>query len=104
MTHGYIQNLHIANSYGLFRSMTGVKGGRPELIIQGSNDYNIEEGKGTWREYHFHYKPTDTASIPSFVMPHQPRFDWQLWFSALSYGIEQEYYLVHFLYKILNND
>jgi hypothetical protein len=36
-------------------------------------------------------------------MPHQPRFDWQLWFSALS-NIDSEYYLVHFLYKLFNND
>lgn len=36
-------------------------------------------------------------------MPHQPRFDWQLWFSALS-TYETEYYLIHFLYKVLNND
>ena len=37
-------------------------------------------------------------------MPHQPRFDWQLWFSALSPDISREFYLVHFLYKILQND
>ena len=36
-------------------------------------------------------------------MPHQPRFDWQLWFSALR-EFEVEYYLIHFAYKILNND
>ena len=59
-SHGYTTNFHIANSYGLFRQMTGVRGGRPELIIQGSNDYSIEEGAGTWRDYQFHYKPSDT--------------------------------------------
>lgn len=37
-------------------------------------------------------------------MPHQPRFDWQLWFSALTPNIESEYYLIHFLYKLLNGD
>lgn len=41
--------------------------------------------------------------MSSWVMPHQPRFDWQLWFSALG-NIDSEYYLVHFLYKLLNDD
>jgi len=41
--------------------MTGVKGGRPELIIQGSNDYKVEDGRGTWREYSFNYKPTSVT-------------------------------------------
>lgn len=68
---------HLSNSYGLFRRMTGV-GGRPELIFQGSND-----GK-TWLDYEFHYKPGNTSSIPGFIMPHQPRLDWQLWFAALT--------------------
>ena len=41
----------LCNSYGLFRRMTGV-GGRPEVIIEGSND--LKEG---WKEYDFLYKP-----------------------------------------------
>lgn len=49
--------------------MTGV-GGRPELIISGSND--LEK----WHEYTFNYKPGNLASPPLVVMPHQPRFDW----------------------------
>lgn len=45
-------NLKVINSYGLFRTMTGVEG-RPELIIQGSND--LKE----WLPYEFFYKPDD---------------------------------------------
>lgn len=36
-------------------------------------------------------------------MPHQPRFEWQLWFSSLG-QLDSEYYLVHYLYKLFNND
>jgi hypothetical protein len=57
--------------------MTGVVGGRPELIIMGSNDYDPETGKeGTWREFEIHYKPTSVNEIPPILMPHQPRFAW----------------------------
>jgi len=84
--------------------MTGVNGGRPELIIKGSNDYNEVNGEGTWKEYEFYYKPTAASEMPKFIMPHQPRFDWQLWFSALAPNIDGEYYLVHFLYKLFKKD
>jgi hypothetical protein len=59
--------------------------------------------RGEWRDYEFHYKLGRTDRIAPIVMPHQPRFDWQLWFSALS-TYETEYYLMHFLYKLMNND
>lgn len=32
-----LDDLGVVNSYGLFRSMTGV-GGRPEVIVEGSNN------------------------------------------------------------------
>ena len=76
--------------------MTGV-GGRPELVISGSYD------EKDWYEYEFPYKPTNPSVMPDWVMPHQPRFDWQLWFSALG-EVNQQFYLVHFIYKILNGN
>lgn len=62
------------NGYGLFADMTET---RPEIIIEGSDD-----GK-TWKAYEFKWKPGDLSRRPRFVAPHQPRLDWQLWFSAL---------------------
>ncbi len=47
---------------------------RLEVIIEGSRD-----GKH-WREYSFDYQPGDPARRPPFVVPHQPRLDWMLWF------------------------
>ncbi|CDW90774.1 UNKNOWN [Stylonychia lemnae] len=95
--HQLLSNFQIANSYGLFRRMTGV-GGRPEIIFYGSDDQQ------NWKEYAFNYKPGKIDQAPLIVSPHQPRLDWQLWFSALNVFNFQDYYLIHFIYKILNND
>eukprot|EP00049_Salpingoeca_infusionum_P011932 m.211127 g.211127 ORF g.211127 m.211127 type:complete len:656 (+) comp15056_c0_seq1:97-2064(+) len=71
-----VRPFEIANSYGLFRRMTGV-GGRPEVSISGSND-SIH-----WIEYNFKYKTDNVDEMPAFCAPHQPRLDWQMWFAAL---------------------
>jgi hypothetical protein len=63
------------NSYGLFAVMTNP---RPELVIEGSDD-NRE-----WRAYEFPHKPGAPGRRPTWVAPHQPRLDWQLWFAALA--------------------
>lgn len=65
---------HLASNYGLFANMTTE---RPEIVIEGSRD-----GR-TWQPYEFKWKPGDPSRRPSFVAPHQPRLDWQMWFAAL---------------------
>ncbi len=62
------------NNYGLFAVMTNP---RPELIFEGSDD-----GRA-WHAYEFPDKPGDLLRRPTWVAPHQPRLDWQLWFAAL---------------------
>lgn len=62
------------NHYGLFAVMTNP---RPELVFEGSDD-----GR-TWLPYEFPHKPGDLTRAPTWVAPHQPRLDWQLWFAAL---------------------
>lgn len=89
--------LIITNSYGLFRQMTGV-GGRPELIIEASND--LETG---WKEYNFLYKPGKLNEAPKFLIPHQPRLDWQMWFAALN-DYENNPWLLSLVYRLLNNE
>ena len=64
----------VVNGYGLFRVMTKE---RPEIIIEGSEDGIA------WRPYEFKWKPGSLDRRPSFVAPHQPRLDWQMWFAAL---------------------
>uniref|UniRef100_A0A0N4XBD5 Lipase maturation factor 2 n=1 Tax=Haemonchus placei TaxID=6290 RepID=A0A0N4XBD5_HAEPC len=57
--------------------MTGLNG-RPEVIVEGAVDPN-----GPWKEFSFYSKPGNVSQAPIFVLPHQPRLDWQLWFAAL---------------------
>ncbi|XP_064347390.1 lipase maturation factor 2 isoform X2 [Camelus dromedarius] len=73
---GAVEHLQLANSYGLFRRMTGL-GGRPEVVLEGSYDGHH------WTEIEFMYKPGNVSRPPPIVTPHQPRLDWQMWFAAL---------------------
>ncbi|XP_037371092.1 lipase maturation factor 2 [Talpa occidentalis] len=73
---GAVEHLQLANSYGLFRRMTGL-GGRPEVVLEGSYDGQ------RWTEIEFLYKPGNVSRPPPVVTPHQPRLDWQMWFAAL---------------------
>jgi predicted DCC family thiol-disulfide oxidoreductase YuxK/uncharacterized membrane protein YphA (DoxX/SURF4 family) len=81
------------NGYGLFMVMTQT---RPEIILQGSNDGQ------TWEDYEFKYKPGDLKRRPSFVAPHQPRLDWQMWFAALG-TVEQNYWFLSLEKQLLTN-
>ncbi|XP_074660631.1 lipase maturation factor 2-like isoform X2 [Tubulanus polymorphus] len=85
---------HITSGYGLFRRMTGV-GGRPELVIEGSNSL-----QGPWHEYDFLYKPGNTSVMPPIVAPHQPRLDWQMWFAALG-NYQHNPWFINLVYRLL---
>jgi hypothetical protein len=62
------------NGYGLFRVMTTE---RPEIVVEASADGT------TFTEWEFKWKAGDVKRRPSFVEPHMPRLDWQMWFAAL---------------------
>lgn len=47
---------------------------RHELQVEGSYD-----GK-EWKAYTFKYKPGPLSVKPAFIIPHQPRLDWMIWF------------------------
>ncbi|KAL6268444.1 hypothetical protein P5V15_001579 [Pogonomyrmex californicus] len=93
--HAKVDHLHLVNSYGLFRRMTGIDG-RPEVIIEGSD--SIE---GPWKEYEFLYKPGNVNNSLPFVAPHQPRLDWQMWFAALG-TYNQNPWLMSLAYRLLS--
>jgi predicted DCC family thiol-disulfide oxidoreductase YuxK len=86
-----LEDLHLANRYGLFAVMTTR---RVELVVQGSEDAE------TWRSYEFRYKPGEVHRAPPFVAPHQPRLDWQMWFAALGTYRSQPW-LVAFASRLL---
>jgi lipase maturation factor 1 len=61
----------IGNVFHLFPTMQTE---RQELRIFGR-----AEG-GAWEEYVFRYKPGAADRAPGFIVPHQPRLDWMMWF------------------------
>jgi hypothetical protein len=61
----------IGNSYHVFPNMQTE---RHELTVAGSYD-----GRH-WERYEFRYKPGALDRAPPFVVPHQPRLDWMMWF------------------------
>ncbi|WOO39960.1 lipase maturation factor family protein [Rubellicoccus peritrichatus] len=91
-----IQRYHLLNQYGLFRVMTTE---RPEIVIEGSSD-----GK-TWQPYEFKYKIGALDEAPSWVTPHMPRLDWQMWFAALNVERTGRYphWFVGFLQALAEN-
>jgi hypothetical protein len=71
----YAGRYGMVNVYHVFPTMTTQ---RIELEISGSID-----GR-EWRTYHFRYKPDELDARPQFIIPYQPRLDWQMWFVTLS--------------------
>jgi hypothetical protein len=109
--HGALEQYNVASGYGLFRRMTGVgaegQGGRgqagaaptvarPEVIVEASHDGEV------WTEIEFKHKPGAVTSSPTWVAPHQPRLDWQMWFAALrgKGGGTQIPWFLHLMHKI----
>jgi hypothetical protein len=67
----HLEPLRIANRYHVFPT---IERQRLELVIEASAD-------GThWQPLDFRYRPDDPAQTPAFIVPHQPRLDWMLWF------------------------
>ena len=66
---------HLVNNYHVFPVITTQ---RPELVVEGSDDGIF------WQPYVFRFKAGAPERIAPFIMPHQPRLDWQMWFAALS--------------------
>ncbi len=79
------------NGYGLFAVMTT---SRPEIIVEGSHD------GVAWLPYEFRHKPGDLQRRPTFVAPHQPRLDWQMWFAALG-DVRGNQWFVSFCFRLL---
>jgi hypothetical protein len=79
------------NSYGLFAVMTKQ---RHEIALEGSND-GVQ-----WKRYTFRYKPGALDRRPTFVTPHMPRLDWQMWFAALG-RCERQPWFLKFMTRVL---
>jgi hypothetical protein len=51
-----------------------MKSERIELTLEGTHDGE------TWQALPFRYKPGDPDGMTPFIVPHQPRIDWMMWF------------------------
>ena len=67
----WVRAYGLGNVYHVFPTMQTE---RHELIIEGSHDGKF------WQPYVFKYKPNNINDIPPFIVPHQPRLDWMIWF------------------------
>jgi len=67
----HLEPFRVANRYHVFPT---IERQRLELVIEASAD-----GKN-WDPLDFRYRPDDLAQAPAFIIPHQPRLDWMLWF------------------------
>jgi len=81
----------VTNFYGFFGVINTV---RREIVIEGSAD-----GRH-WKPYEFRYKPGDVHSCPRWSIPHQPRLDWTMWFTAAE-PPERNPWLGDLLHKLL---
>ena len=66
---------------------------RHELEVEGSYD-GIE-----WKAYGFKYKPSSLEKMPAFIVPHQPRLDWMIWFVPPKH-FDMLYWFDAFLYRL----
>ena len=66
-----IRRFGIGNAYHVFPTMQTE---RIELVIEGSHD-----GR-QWQPYRLRWQPVEPSRAPAFILPHQPRLDWMMWF------------------------
>ncbi|MDT8282227.1 MAG: lipase maturation factor family protein, partial [Gammaproteobacteria bacterium] len=67
----------LVRSWGIghiFHVFPNMQTERHEFQLEGSDD-GIE-----WQAYEFKYKPGPLDKRPEFIIPHQPRLDWMIWF------------------------
>jgi len=82
----------LVNTYGAFGS---VGKERYELILEGTDEESLSQNT-KWKEYEFKAKPGN-------IYRSLPRIDWQIWFAAME-SPQQNPWLVHLIWKLLDND
>ena len=88
--HKSVQNFGVGAIYHVFPTMQTE---RQELIIEGSDDGN------NWKAYRFRYKPQALDQRPRFIVPHQPRLDWLMWFVPTQHPIHL-FWFGEFMYSL----
>ncbi len=78
-----MQPWHVVHNYHVFPTM---KTERIEVLVEGSSD-----GRH-WRMYRFRYKPDDPAKPLTFIVPHQPRLEWMMWFVPMGHPLNRAWF------------
>lgn len=66
-----LEPFRVANRYHVFPTMDSER-----IAIQ----IEVWREGGDWVPLDFRYAPDRPDQAPAFIVPHQPRFDWLLWF------------------------
>jgi hypothetical protein len=91
--------LNLVNTYGAFGS---VGKERLNIVFEGTND-DIPTDSATWLAYPYKGLPADPDQRPPQVAPYHLRFDWQMWFAAMSSPDDYPWTLT-LIAKLLHND
>jgi hypothetical protein len=90
--------LELVNTYGAFGSI-GKE--RYNVVFEGTSDADTTNAH--WKEYIYKGLPVDPNAAPSQIAPYHLRFDWQMWFAAMS-SADQYPWTYHLAWKLLHND
>ena len=90
----WVRNYGLGNPYHVFPTMQTE---RHELRIEGSYDGH------NWQQYLFKYKPNEVTETPQFIVPHQPRLDWMIWFVPPRHP-DMRYWFESFMFRLQQND
>ena len=91
--------LNLVNTYGAFGS---VGEERLNIVFEGTSD-EIPNDSAAWKEYPYKGLPVALDKRPPQVAPYHLRFEWQMWFAAMSTPDEYPWTLT-LIKKLLHND
>jgi hypothetical protein len=91
--------LNLVNTYGAFGS---VGRERYNIVFEGTYD-DIPTDSANWIAYPYKGLPTNPDQRPPQVAPYHLRFDWQMWFAAMSTPDDYPWTLT-LMAKLLHND
>ena len=91
--------LDLVNTYGAFGS---VGKERMNVVFEGTADDGLSDS-AHWKPYIYKGLPVRTDVRPPQVAPYQLRFDWQMWFAAMTTP-DQYPWSFNLVWKLLHND
>ena len=91
--------LDLVNTYGAFGS---VGRERLNIVFEGTMD-SVPDDHANWKEYPYKGLPVALDQRPPQIAPYQLRFDWQMWFAAMS-SPEEYPWTLDLVGKLLHNE